>query len=188
MGNKLIVFVILIIGIFIIQSKKARAEAVAGNSAMTKVVVNEENLKKNSEYLLKKKVLQSVLELYESSLIPAIDSFLYTCTKYKLDCYLLPSIAGVESYFGKYLVQGSYNPFGWGGGYIYFKNFDEAIDTVAAGLRNNYIDKGADTIDKIGPIYAVSTTWSPKVRYFVDKFQKEEEKYRLFFKNGQVKL
>lgn len=64
----------------------------------------------------KKYVIAKVLEKYQSPLIGSVDAFVNTCEQYKLDCYLLPSITGLESRFGWYTHPGSYNPFGWGGG------------------------------------------------------------------------
>lgn len=170
--------------------KPASADYTAGSSAAIKKEVSKAKsaLDKTTDYYIKKAVIRRVLASYNSYLEDEVDSFINACQKYDLDCYLLPSITGVESFFGKYLVYNSHNPFGWGGGYIMFKNWNEAIDTVAYGLRKNYINRGADTVEKIGPIYATTFTWAPKVNHFIAKFKKEEESFLLFFNNNQVEL
>jgi hypothetical protein len=51
-----------------------------------------------------------------------------------LDWRLLPAIAVQESTGGKFIPQGSWNPFGWGSGRIYFPSFEDAIYIVASHL------------------------------------------------------
>lgn len=190
MGKNLLKTTILALFWLLLAVKPASAEYTAGSSAAIKKdkAVANKSIDKTTDYYLKKVVIRNVLISYNSSLENEVDSFINACQKYNLDCYLLPSITGVESFFGKYLVYNSYNPFGWGGGYIMFKNWDQAIDTVAAGIRNNYINRGADTVEKIGPIYATTFTWAPKVNHFIAQFKKEEEKFLLFFNNNKVEL
>ena len=109
-------------------------------------------------------------------MIDSVDNFIKICKDKNINCYLLPAIAGVESCFGVHIYQGSYNPFGWGGGYIIFSSWDEAIDTVGSSLKKKYIDKGLNTVEKIGLVYAESPTWSSKVNYFLKMFNDEEKK------------
>ncbi len=71
--------------------------------------------------------------------------------RYRIDPRLLVSIASAESSLGRH-AQG-YNPFGWGPG-IHFNSWGQAIDTVAGGLRSNYLGKGLTTIEQIGAKYA----------------------------------
>jgi len=131
--------------------------------------------------------MTEVLKRYDAPLLSEVDSFLEACEKYNLDCYLLPAISGVESTFGRFLIPGTYNSFGWGRGVIAFTSFNQTIMTVGKGLRENYIDKGADTVDKIGRIYCEGDTWSGKVKFFMNKFE-EEEKRQLFFMQDAVQL
>ena len=51
-----------------------------------------------------------------------------------LDWRLLPAIAVKESTGGKFIPRGSFNPFGWGSGRIFFSDFRQAIRTVAKNL------------------------------------------------------
>lgn len=71
---------------------------------------------------------------------------------------------------------------------IMFKNWSEAINTVGKGLRENYINKGAQTTDQIGHIYAESPTWSSKVNRFMAELRREEENLSLYLKANQVEL
>lgn len=137
-----------------------------------------------SYYMLKKMAIANVLKRYNSVLLDSSASFVTACQIYNLDCYLLPSITGVESYFGTYIHPNSYNPFGWGGGYIMFRSWNEGIHTVAKGLRENYLEKGSTTIEKIGPIYATTQSWAPKVNHFRKLLQEEEDKLVLYFQQN----
>lgn len=167
------------------MSNSSYALETAGFSAR----LEEESLYKSNlnqaqieDLILKKRTLTAVFEKYNSPLVKHVDAFIKTCLEYSLDCYLLPSIAGIESGFAKHIPNNSYNPFGWGG--KYFTSFDEAIDTVGKGLRQKYINRGADTIYEIGPIYCESNTWSTKVTYFRNVFEKEEENQLQMMKNS----
>lgn len=79
--------------------------------------------------------------------------FVREARKNGLDPRLLVAIAGAESAFGKNIKSGTYNPFGWGP-HIPFKSWDQAISTVARGLRRGYLDEGLKTISQIGQKWA----------------------------------
>jgi len=129
----------------------------------------------NSNILVKKVAIYRTLDKYGSPLIGEVDAFLNACLSYGINCYLLPSISGVESTFGKFLLPDSHNPFGWGGGYLYFPSWQVSFLTVAKGLRENYIDKGLTSVEMIGPVYAPpSSTWAGKVLMFMRVFTQEE--------------
>ncbi len=122
-------------------------------------------------------VLQSFLERYNSPLAPFATKFISEADKYALPWTWVVAISGIESTFGKQIPQGSYNAWGWANGAYTFKSWDEAIDIVSKTLKENYVDKGADTIDKIAPIYAPpSQTWVGKVQYFINKIEDYENK------------
>ncbi len=129
----------------------------------------------NPVYLRKKIAIYQVLKKYNSPLVYETDSFIQACATYNLDCYLLPAISGVESTFGKFILPGSFNPFGWGGGYILFSSWADGFNQVARGLRENYFAKNISTIEQVGRIYAPpSTTWAAKVEYFMAEFYAAE--------------
>ena len=165
-----------------------RAELIAGSSA---AVANKEPVA-TAQYSIqdiavKRKAIAEVLKRYNAPLASEVDSFLEACTTYDLDCYLLPSISGVESTFGRFLIPSTHNPFGWGRGILPFASYHDAIMTVGKGLRENYLNKGATTVDQIGAIYCEGNTWSGKVSHFMSEFKSEEEK-QLFFIQDTVQL
>jgi len=82
----------------------------------------------------------------------------------------------MESSCGKYLIEGSYNPFGWGiygTNAIYFEDYDEAIETVGKGLKDNYLSRGFDTPQKIAPVYTPPNhvNWLNGVTYFMNSIE-----------------
>ena len=162
------------------------ADEIAGNSAQLKYLALNTNTyfipdvqfdALNLERIKYKKAIQNVLTRYQSPMIESVDSFMEACIEYDLDCFMLPAIAGLESRFGNMIAPATFNPFGWGGGYITFESWDEAVMTVAKGLRKNYYDKGAKTVEDVGYIYAnKSTTWAGKIRSFMNELKREYEK------------
>ena len=160
------------------------SENIAGTSAY---ISDVHNLSVH-DYNLKKNAIVKVLSKYESPLIQNADAFVETCLNYDLDCYLLPSISGLESTFGRFVHPGSYNPFGWGGGYIGFESWNQAINTVGLGLKDNYIAKGAVTVDQIGSIYAESPTWASRIHNFMYEFEQAEESGKLEYSGLEIKL
>lgn len=174
--------VLLLLIVLLILPNNVRAEQIAGTSA--ELVSAERTDDRVDEYVernIQKSVIREVLEDKNSPLVTEVDAFIDACTTYEIDCYLLPSIAGLESSFGKHLIQETHNPFGWGGGHIYFESWSDAFHAVAKGLRNNYIDRGAETIEQIGPIYAASPTWAIRVRSIHNKFERREADKKLYY-------
>ncbi|NTU73823.1 glucosaminidase domain-containing protein [Candidatus Roizmanbacteria bacterium] len=168
--------------------KHAFAASEAGASA--RLAVNQPQFTMNLvdiNYAVKKSVIRDTLEAYSSPLIGFEDEFINACKTYGIDCYLLPAISGLESTFGKFILSGSFNPFGWGGGYIHFTNWGDAINTVARELKANYMNHGALTIEEVGHIYSESPTWAQRVRYFRNKML-ESEKKQLNLSTNSVEL
>lgn len=172
MRKKLIIIsTFFFIGLFFPKNATGNNNKVAGDSAKISV------LKNNNPYFTKQIVIKKILYKYNSPLIIVSNTFIDACLKYNLDCYLLPAISGIESSFGQFIYPNSYNPFGWGGGYIIFKDWHEGIETVAKGLKQNYIDRGVTDTYKIGKIYAPpSKTWAYRVDFFMREFYNEEQK------------
>lgn len=113
--------------------------------------------------------LEAFFKSHNSPLTGYADAFIKAADKYELpDWKLVPAITGVESTFGKAIPKNSYNAYGWANGAYAFKSWDESIDHVTKSLKTRYIDRGADTVEKIAPIYAPpSKTWAGKVRFFM---------------------
>lgn len=126
------------------------------------------------------RILQSYLAKYNSPLQDQAQNFIEAADIYKLDWKLVPSIAGVESTFGKF-IPGGYNAWGWGvygNQAIYFKSWKEGIFTVSEGLRKNYFDKGLTNPYIINKVYAASPTWGAKVSYFLNDLEQFEKQYQ----------
>jgi hypothetical protein len=187
-----IFFLTLVVFATLVQP--AHAQQIAGQSAnleVTQVKPLSLSTVNNEDMEIKRRVIKAVLqkEKYNSPLADNADDFIQACTTYELNCYLLPAIAGVESTFGKAILPGSYNPFGWAGGYYMFTSWSEAIETVGSKLRSNYINKwNAKTVEEIAPIYSESPTWPTKVKYFMEEFEREEKEYRLQSQLHNVQL
>lgn len=118
--------------------------------------------------------LKSYLRSHDSPLAESADVFVEQADRNGLDWKLVAAIAGTESTFGKHIPSGSYNCWGWGiptGAQrgIAFSNFENGVATVSEGLKTNYINKGAVSIEQIGAIYAASPRWSGNVRFFMDQ-------------------
>lgn len=101
----------------------------------------------------------------------AID-FVAAADKYGLDWKMLPAIAGNESGFAKAYVPGTYNAWGWGGGYLYLGSWGQAIETISKALKENYVAKGATTVPAIGRIYAADPYWAGKVQMYMNQIDK----------------
>lgn len=117
--------------------------------------------------------LENTLKKYNSPLAPYASVYISEADKNGVDWKLLPSIAGLESTFGKHYIEGTYNVYGWGSGRIYFESWEDGIATINVSLKTRYIDRGATDVWKIGPIYAESPTWAVRVNYFMGKIDEE---------------
>lgn len=180
MAKKIIGVLILIV--LFIFTQPVFAGSIAGSSAQLETISSDElDLNSSVDRSIKRAVITEVLEKYDSPLLTEVDAFMDACTASEIDCYLLPSITGLESSFGRFLLPGSYNPFGWGGGYIIFDSWSDGFNTVAQGLKKNYIGSGATTIEEIGPIYAASPTWAQRVRLFHNEFERVETEKKTYY-------
>lgn len=122
--------------------------------------------------------LREFLAHYNSPLEPFAADFVTIADKYGVDWKLVPAISGVESTFGKFIPYGSYNAYGWANGNFYFQSWPDSIEIVNKTLREKYIDRGADTVEKIASIYAPpSRTWARNVLYFIDKIESFDTSY-----------
>lgn len=118
--------------------------------------------------------LKNFLKEYNSPLVDNTETFIQVADKFNLDYRLLPAISCMESGCGKHMIEGSYNPFGWGiygDTYISFNSFDEAIQTVGEGIYSNYVLKGANDVYEIAPIYTPPNhvNWLNGVTYFMNQ-------------------
>lgn len=107
--------------------------------------------------------LKSFFRKYSSPLYDHAELIVKTSDENGLDYRLIPAIAMQESTLCRFIPPDSHNCWGWG---IYgnkvtrFSSYDEAIQTVARGLKRNYIDKGRTTPSEIMAAYTPSSNGS----------------------------
>ena len=117
-----------------------------------------------------------ILSSYKAPLADYSESLVENADKYGLDYRLLASIAMKESGGCKAIPKGSYNCWGWGihsEGSLGFDSYEEGIETVSGGLKENYIDMGYTTVEEIMTKYAhaSSDTWADGVHFYMDQMQ-----------------
>lgn len=162
----LLVTFLLVASIF---PKHTLAEAYSASATLTSTLQKPQEASD-----IRIEALEKVFKKYDSPLTPYAKSYITAADKYGVDWKLLPAISGLESSFGRRLMPNSYNAYGWGGGYIYFENWDAGINHITKTLRANYMDKwGASDVWEIGPIYAESPTWSVRVNSFMNEINRE---------------
>ena len=117
-------------------------------------------------------ILSQFLAKYNSPLEASAEDFVAAADANGLDWRMLAAISGIESTFGKQMIKGTYNAYGWGGGTIYFDSWSDGIWTISSALKEKYVDRGADNIYKIGRIYCPpNPQWPYKVQSFMDKIE-----------------
>lgn len=146
------------------------AEKDAGSSAQLSI--------KSTEIPYDKRIiiLKEYLNKYNSPLVDSAETFVKSADIYQIDWRLLVAISGVESTFGHEIPYNSYNAWGWGiygDNMVYFKSFDEGIETISKALRENYINSWkASNIYELGRYYAASPTWAQRVDSLMNKIEK----------------
>jgi hypothetical protein len=126
--------------------------------------------------------LKTYLEKHNSPLVEYADTFVQYADEYQFDekWAMVAAIAGVESTFGKHIPKGSFNAWGWGiptgaRSGIGFDGWEDGIATVSQGLKEKYMEKGADSLPEIGRIYAPpSNTWAKNVQFFMNQIETTE--------------
>lgn len=122
--------------------------------------------------------LKRVLKKYNSPLYDSAEYMVTKADEYGFHYGLLFAIAMQESQGCKVIPPGSHNCWGYG---IYgdtvttFTSYNEAIDTVSAGIYKNYIQKGLTTPEDIMKRYTPNSdgSWAYAVNFFFDKLLNE---------------
>ncbi len=120
--------------------------------------------------------LKSFFRKYNSPIYNNAHKIVEVSDKYGFDYRLIPAIAMQESNLCTYIPDDSHNCWGWG---IYgttvthYDSFDEAIEAVGKGLKNEYIDKGLITASAIMQKYTPSSngSWAHGVNTFLKALQ-----------------
>ncbi|RJQ25376.1 hypothetical protein C4577_05720 [Candidatus Parcubacteria bacterium] len=167
--KNLYILIALLLALSIFPQKTYAAENHSGSSAQLIAYGDSISNMQDPRVL----ALKNVFNKYNSPLTPYADLYIKHADKNGVDWKLLPAISGLESSFGRYYMPGSHNVYGWGGGYIYFQSWEEGIKNINKALKRNYIDKGADNVYSIGPIYAESPTWAVRVNRFMEEINQE---------------
>jgi hypothetical protein len=118
--------------------------------------------------------LSNYLESVNSPMADSAEHFIHEADRLDLDWKLVVAISGVESYFGRRVPQNSYNAWGWAiftgrSSGKYFKSWNDGITVVSEGLKEKYVNRGLDTVEKMGYVYAADPTWAWKVNHFIEK-------------------
>lgn len=116
--------------------------------------------------------LKSFFRKYNSPLYDSAETIVKVSDQYSFDYRLLPAIAMQESNLCKYIPEDSHNCWGWG---IYgntalkFASYDEAIEAVAKGIKEEYINHGLITASTIMAKYTPSSngSWAHGVNTFL---------------------
>ena len=121
-------------------------------------------------------IVRQYLNKYNSPMEPLANHLVQIADKYNLDFRLLVAIAQQESNLCKIIPPETYNCWGWGihsAGTLGFNSYEEGIETVAKGLRENYLDKGYTTPDEIMKKYTPSSngSWAFGVNQFMGEMQ-----------------
>lgn len=124
------------------------------------------------------KIIEDFFKGYKAPLFEFSSEFVAVADKYQLDWRLLPAIAMQESNGGKRVIKDSNNPFGYGiygGSVLKFSSFEEAIERVGKGLREDYLNKGLKTPNQIMAKYTPpavpSGSWAKGVTTFIEELQ-----------------
>ncbi len=117
-------------------------------------------------------IIKQYLEKYHSPLSSYSEYIFSVSQKYNLDYRLVVAIAQQESNLGKKIPPGTHNAWGWGihsKGTLGFSSWEEGIETVARGLREDYLDKGFVSLEQIAARYAPPSreTWAFGVGQFM---------------------
>lgn len=124
-------------------------------------------------------ILRQFLDRHESPLVEFADTIVSASDVKGVDFRLITAIGMCESNLGRNMPDGSYNAWGYA---IYtgqssgasFKNWNQAILTMAEYLSTKYYSRGLTTPEEIGPIYAppsveTGNSWAKCVRRFIDE-------------------
>lgn len=121
-------------------------------------------------------IVRQYLERYNSPLVPYADLIVSISDQYNLDWRLLVAIAQQESNLCKKVPDGTFNCWGWGihsRGTLGFTDYKSAIETVAKGIREKYLDQGFDTVEKIMSKYTPLSngSWAAGVNQFLAEME-----------------
>lgn len=121
-------------------------------------------------------LVRQYLEYWGSLLEPYSGLIVETADRYELDYRLTTAIAQQESNLCKIIPPESFNCWGWGihsQGTLGFDSFQQGIETVSQGLREEYLNKGYRTIEEIMSKYTPLSngSWAEGVNKFMSEME-----------------
>lgn len=121
-------------------------------------------------------IIKNYLKYYRSPLLSHSDYIFEISQQVGMDYRLLVAIAQQESNLCKKIPEDSYNCWGWGihsRGTLKFSSYQEAIKTVAEGIKENYISKGLETPQEIMAKYTPLSngSWAAGVNQFMEEME-----------------
>ena len=121
-------------------------------------------------------IVKSYLNRYESPLEPYAYYIVNIADEYGVDFRLITAIAQQESNLCKYIPPDTFNCWGWGihsRGTLGFNSYEDGIETVTAGLKKEYLDKGYTNPDEIMKKYTPLSngSWAQGVNSFLAQME-----------------
>ena len=121
-------------------------------------------------------IVSQYLNRYNSPLGPYAKHLVDMADKYDIDFRLVAAIAQKESNLCKIIPPDSYNCWGWGihsRGTLHFSSFEEGIEIVSRGLKEDYLDRGYRTVEEIMSKYTPLSngSWAEGVTQFMEEMQ-----------------
>lgn len=121
-------------------------------------------------------LIRQYLEYWGSPLESYAGFIVETADQYQLDYRLTTAIAQQESNLCKFIPPGSNNCWGWGihsAGTLGFDSFEEGIQIVSKGLREEYLNKGYGTVEEIMFKYTPPSkgSWAAGVTKFMAEIE-----------------
>ena len=121
-------------------------------------------------------LVRQYLFRYSSPLEKYADYIVKMADHYKIDFRLITAIAQQESNLCRFIPEGTYNCWGWGihsRGTLGFLSYEEGIQVVTEGLKDEYIDKGLETPYEIMGKYTPLSngSWAQGVEMFMEEMR-----------------
>lgn len=121
-------------------------------------------------------IVKQYLIKYNSPLLPLAELIVVVSDQYNLDYRLLVAIAQQESNLCKKAPLGSNNCWGWGihsRGTLSFPDYATAIQTVAKGIKEEYLDKGYNAVKQMMEKYTPLSngSWAAGVNQFMAEME-----------------
>lgn len=122
-------------------------------------------------------ILSDYLSAYNSALEPHAEFIVKTADKYGLDYRLITAIAMKESGLCNVIPEDSHNCWGWGihsQGTLKFDSYEEGIETVSKGLKENYVDIGLVSVEEIMSKYIPHSpggAWAEGVSFYMQQMK-----------------